>query len=772
MINTNSITICKAIINRIRHSAYCCKNTYHQPFIKYFLLTVTIVIMFADFSSAGIKNTLIDNKINFSQKYQSSSQFQKYLKNRLHQSSLSTERLPELDQLDLFYLTKYWNNLEKTVQNEYLSSIKIPDNFNVFISPGNNFEVYFSTVPISSALNSDTYGYDTLSNWRIKKNSPNGVPDYVDEIAWALDSSWSMDIIRFKFNQPLPYKDELHTSSRYKVITDNSGFYGSTYPILSEDMTNSPGWSSIISISTNWSDLGYDTNPHDAIRVTCTHEFFHSIQFAMMWNITSTSYDFFPISWLEGTAASMEELAFPDVNDYHQYTYKYFNEPVNPFFTDDNVSYDMYYSNSLLCLYIYNHLLSKADLSFVHTIMFNNYKSPTQFHQNLITVSNSYGTSWVNILHSFHTASFFSGPHADTDLFITDAPFFDSLHYSTDTTAGYNPIRKTIFPYAMNIFTYEPKALITDTLHVNLQHITSNDAAVDKPWDASAIVMKPDRDTLIHIDLDSFGDGTLDIAGISTSDRILVFVTNGQPSKTRRYSVSFNNCPVTHKAEEHFTTNVPAKDSSCSVLLSVKTNSVVRCDESISETTQQSIIDKAKTAGFHQVSPVFSLTFPNVWIGTTDRTLSFLIPHYKDTLHSSIYFWNDTSLTWQKCDNVLFSNIKDTLHASIDNPTIGLYSFFKELSEISVSVYPNPVSLRNGSLNFDGALFHSISLYNASGKHIYSIKFHDETISTQWQLNNISKKTITPGFYLAYIKYYEYNSRELQTVNKKILVTP
>jgi len=37
-------------------------------------------------------------------------------------------------------------------------------------------------------------------------------------VAWALDSAWSMEIDGFGFVQPIPYVDATHNSNRFKVV--------------------------------------------------------------------------------------------------------------------------------------------------------------------------------------------------------------------------------------------------------------------------------------------------------------------------------------------------------------------------------------------------------------------------------------------------------------------------------------------------------------------------------------------------------------------------
>jgi len=73
-----------------------------------------------------------------------------------------------------------------------------------------------------------------------------------------------------------------------------------------------------------------------AIQVTCVHENFHTIQFAMTKQLSGDGVpQNFPRSWIEGTAVLMEDLGFNYVHDYFQYVPDYDPQP-NVFESDDN----------------------------------------------------------------------------------------------------------------------------------------------------------------------------------------------------------------------------------------------------------------------------------------------------------------------------------------------------------------------------------------------------------------------------------------------------
>ncbi|MBD3391830.1 MAG: hypothetical protein GF418_07215, partial [Chitinivibrionales bacterium] len=124
-----------------------------------------------------------------------------------------------ISNLDLLMIAKRWDRLSPEFRELYQSSLSIPDAFSMYVSPGGNFEVYYlaedtvaytyepdsvcladdlvpdSLCPLTDTIADtsrdavdtiDTYGYDS-TDWREKTSGPNGIPDYIDEIAWAMD---------------------------------------------------------------------------------------------------------------------------------------------------------------------------------------------------------------------------------------------------------------------------------------------------------------------------------------------------------------------------------------------------------------------------------------------------------------------------------------------------------------------------------------------------------------------------------------------------------
>ena len=165
-----------------------------------------------------------------------------------------------------------------------------------YISPSGKFEIIYQTS-----------GPDSVS---ITDEDGNGVPDYIDYVAEAADSSYRHEILNIGFTDPIP------NGQTYKVYVENDlsgGAYGytntsatspgGTYIVIESDFENFP------------SNTHSDGDQVGAIYVTMAHEFKHAIQYVQnSWASPSGGFN-----WSEMDATLMEEIVYDDVNDYYNY---------------------------------------------------------------------------------------------------------------------------------------------------------------------------------------------------------------------------------------------------------------------------------------------------------------------------------------------------------------------------------------------------------------------------------------------------------------------
>lgn len=188
--------------------------------------------------------------------------------------------------MELMKIVRSWSLLSDGFKKVYQQAIDIPANFLMFRSPGYGIEIYFTNNGIDAPDSTDKW-YADSSDWHRRIDSPNGIPDYIDEVAWAIDSAWTMEIRRFGFPAPFPYKNDIHSSENYKVIVESldDNVYGLTYPV---EPDSSAGFHSLLSIRNKWNGwdindiIDYETHPEKGIRITCAHEFFHAIQYRII----------------------------------------------------------------------------------------------------------------------------------------------------------------------------------------------------------------------------------------------------------------------------------------------------------------------------------------------------------------------------------------------------------------------------------------------------------------------------------------------------------
>ncbi len=154
----------------------------------------------------------------------------------------------------------------------------------------------------------------------------NGIPDYIDAVTGVLDSTWTLQVDSLGYRPP-PSDRGLGGGNQYDVYIVDLGpqrVYGLAWP------ENMSGFSShsYLELDNNYTDTAYErTRGLDALRVSIAHEFFHAIHFAYYTGNDSNW-------WREATSTWMEEVAYPEVDDYLQYVSYFLSAPGLPLDAD------------------------------------------------------------------------------------------------------------------------------------------------------------------------------------------------------------------------------------------------------------------------------------------------------------------------------------------------------------------------------------------------------------------------------------------------------
>ncbi len=149
----------------------------------------------------------------------------------------------------------------------------------------------------------------------------NGVPDYVDHTAAIADSMWVLEIEELGYRQP-PTDGGLSGGDEYDIYISSLGGYGFTYPdVFSEGGTVA---ASYMEIDNDYTDSIFQEPGQapglDGLRITLAHEFFHMVQFGYYYGRDHCW-------WQEATATWMEEVAYPQVDNYLVYLPSFFSAP-------------------------------------------------------------------------------------------------------------------------------------------------------------------------------------------------------------------------------------------------------------------------------------------------------------------------------------------------------------------------------------------------------------------------------------------------------------
>lgn len=455
-------------------------------------------------------------------------------------------------QADYFMIAKYWNFFSPAFRALYQQSTAIDTAMKrSYVSPGGHFEVYYAVTGTYAVATTDSYGY-TPSDWRVKTPSPNGVPDYIDEVAWALDSAWSMEIDGFAFVKPIVYSDVAHNSNRYKVEVDinDDADYGLTLPMPNSN-SSGVGTASILQIRNNWAGfytptIDYARHPELAVRVTCVHEFFHAIQYSMTWKLTelpATYLDDFPESWLEGTAANMENIGFDSVDDYLQYCSFFFDNPTSTIL-NDNPTY--VYTTVLLAMYLYEQISSVPTIGFIKKMFFNNYAKPIGFIANLDSTAKSFNTTWPELLGRFYTESYFTGARSLTGYFVHDAPLFDAWPLDADRLDIAYSIRKNVPAYGMETFSITKKNYPYDNLSMGFFGDTLVPSTAPTFWNMHCLLKKSStsQDSIFSVPISSRSRTSVAISQWPAFDTVIFVIANSQGNFAKNATLVFGDTLV------------------------------------------------------------------------------------------------------------------------------------------------------------------------------------------------------------------------------------
>ncbi len=340
-----------------------------------------------------------------------------------------------------------------------------------------------------------TIHYDTSGMHKvplIDKNN-NGVPDYVDSAAYYAEVVYKIQVQEIGLTDPVNdsarggspgydvYLLDLGNGDEFpdsNGIQDPGGMYGFTVNDLElSPRTTYPRYTSFMVVDNDFSATDsarptgakpyrvFKTTGIDALKITLAHEFNHAIQFI-------SGFDDFGFTGIaEMLSVMFEEVCFPEVDDYLQYTRSLFKNPDQYSFAVSNPQNGYRYSIFFLMLY------QKYGADFIRSY-FDRLKMGINGYRALDLVLNktnsSMNTEWMDFLKWIYHSSFRAIPGK----YFTDAQIMPEITFASERFFN-NPTET----FSGEADTYQFKAdrivfqnnfpLSNDTLNIITSHIDS-----------------------------------------------------------------------------------------------------------------------------------------------------------------------------------------------------------------------------------------------------------------------------------------------------------
>ena len=499
--------------------------------------------------------------------------------------------------------------------------------------------------------------------------------------------------------------------------------------------------------------------------------------------------DDFPLSWLEGSAALMENIAFDSINDYIQYSDTFFKDPTSAIFNNDDA-----YATVLLALFLYERLEKRPSIAFIKRMFFNNYDKYIDFYANLDSTAKSFTRTWADIYGDFFTESYFTANRSRPDYFFHDAPLLSEWNVVTDNIDQGYSIKKTVPALGMKTFFLSKKKFSLNDGRLFFSGDSVSSAA--SFWNIHCILHTDGNtghsmDSVFSMPVSSSGASVATMANWSRFDSAIIIVSNASGEKSHTASIGFEPCPVSLHAGDSAT--YPGSLSSplsqhSSVSVAVKALADVGCSvsiQSVSATAQQ--LANAAQKGLVPINVFYSIDFPATWTAASVMELTIaeetqtVIPFENELGITSaafaIFQWDSDSSQWTKSGGVEVSQDSYRWQRPITMP--GFYGVFGQATppdsagRYRILAYPNPVR-RNREIRFsaDGKTLMQLLVYSMGGKLVYRQEAASPIDTLKWSLVNSSGRPVAPGMYYTLVGYKDARTKGLARKKQKVLILP
>jgi len=239
----------------------------------------------------------------------------------------------------------------------------------------------------------------------------NGYPDYIDSAAVILDHVREIEVEQMGYLAP-PGIDG-NPAIPYHIYFTNHYKYGETTKVDTVQV-NLPDttFTSYIELDNNYSEYYFPTKGLDGLRVTAAHEFHHAIQLGYTYRV----YDMY---FREMTSTWMEEVLYPEIDDYINYLDYFFKVVSNSRFNFAGSTYP--YANSL-----YLHMLEKHHGTSIVRSIWDMMKTEKSLSALISTLEQN-NTTWFESLGEYGQWLYYTGDRSVSGKYFTDARFLPQI---------------------------------------------------------------------------------------------------------------------------------------------------------------------------------------------------------------------------------------------------------------------------------------------------------------------------------------------------------
>jgi len=368
----------------------------------------------------------------------------------------------------LFFAQSFTANKCDLHLHDGLQNRVSPPTWEKFIySKSGDFIIYYDTIGVDAPDTTDLNG--------------NNISDYIDNVVHSIDS------IKYVLCDLMGYKSvPTYGENPYPIYISNrtSGSYGINYG-AGNSIEAPNGW---VEIDNDYS-TGFYTDGLTAMQVTLAHEYFHAVQ-RKYREITGQNMQTLRFFY-EFSSTWIEEIIYPNHDDYIYWVDDFFNNPIIPIEETDG------YSIALLGHYINVMIENTEGLNgsfnrFVWEMLEDNY-NPPRFYMNQI-LEEDYNTSFMEIWADFIALNYFNGSESSLH--------FYSDQINMDKISSPNPVG--LYSFYSEILPVNPESVTLSSVKTNLAgalNINHNSIPFGKivKLGSEELVLNASRDLIISM---------------------------------------------------------------------------------------------------------------------------------------------------------------------------------------------------------------------------------------------------------------------------------